>query len=133
MECLNRLIDIKRLVPPENLYHKIHGCIFKHDDFKMGDWKVFDGMYNALHCKPQYLEQDEGFSKQVTLSPILDFHFGQHEEWFVTVTHPKIACLQWMEGFIVFWQYLHLFGSMLKKMEPSHDDKEPMHYCPLYI
>ena len=48
-----------------------------------------------MHCitKPQYLEQDEGFSKQVTLSPVLDFHFGQHEEWFVTVTHPKIACL----------------------------------------
>ena len=100
LECLNRLIDIKRLVPPENVYHKIHGCICKHDDFKMGNWKVFDGMCNALHYKPQYLEQDEGFSKWVTLSPVLDFHFGQYEEWFVTVTYPKTACLQWMEGLL---------------------------------
>ena len=49
MEHSNRLIDIKKFVPPENVYHEIHGHIRKRHDFEMGDWKVFDGMYYSNH------------------------------------------------------------------------------------
>ena len=36
-ERSNRPIDIERFVPPENLYHKIHGRIRKCHDFEIGD------------------------------------------------------------------------------------------------
>ena len=80
LECSNRLIDVERFVPPEDVYHEIHCRICKHDNFKMGDRKVFDASCNALHHKPRYLEQNKGFSKPVTLSPVFDFCFGWHGE-----------------------------------------------------
>ena len=43
------LIDIKKFVPPENVYHEIHGRIRKRHDFEKGDWKVFDGMHYSNH------------------------------------------------------------------------------------
>ena len=46
-EHLNREIDIERFVPPENVYHEIHGGTRKRDDFEMGDWKVFNGPCGA--------------------------------------------------------------------------------------
>ena len=58
-EHLNRLIDIERLIPPKDVYHKVHGRICKSDDFKMGEWKVFNALCNALYYEPQCLEQDE--------------------------------------------------------------------------
>ena len=48
-EHSNMLIDIKKFVPPENVYHEIHGRIRKRHDFEKGDWKVFDGMYYSNH------------------------------------------------------------------------------------
>ena len=69
-----------RLVPPENVYHKIHGSICKCDNFEMGDNKVFASVCDALHYKPQCLEQDEGFSEPVTLSLVLDFGLGWCDE-----------------------------------------------------
>ena len=52
----NRPIDVERFIPPEDVYHKIHGCICKCDDFKMCEWKVFDAPCNALYYKPQCLK-----------------------------------------------------------------------------
>ena len=51
-EYSNRPIDVESLVPPENVYHEIHGHIGKSDNFEMGDWKVFDDPCNTLRCKP---------------------------------------------------------------------------------
>ena len=76
LEHLNRAVDVERLVPPEDVYHEIHGHICKCHGFEMGDWKIFDGLCNVLCYKPQCLEQDKGFSKPVTLSLVLDFFLG---------------------------------------------------------
>ena len=81
LEHLNRPIDIESFVSPEDIYHEIHGCICKHGNFEMGNWKVFNASYNALHHKPWHLEQNEGFSEPVALSPVFDFCFGWHGEW----------------------------------------------------
>ena len=76
LEHSNRAVDVERLVPPEDVYHEIHGHICKYHGFEMGDWKVFDGPCNALCYKPRCLEQDKGFSESVTLSLVLDFFLG---------------------------------------------------------
>ena len=136
-EHLNRPVDVERLVPPENVYHEIHGCIRKGHDFEVDEWKVFDGPCNALHHEPRCLEQDKGFRKPVALPLVLDFLFGQHGECLVFVTLQKIALLQRMEGFIIS-RYpstvvTRLFGPTPEKMEPSHDHKEPVGHQPLYI
>ena len=59
LEHLNKLIDIERLVPPEDVDHEIHGGICKCDDFKVHNKKVFDGPCYALHHEPQCLEEDK--------------------------------------------------------------------------
>ena len=56
LEHLSRLIDVKGLVPSEDVYYKIHGCICKYHNFKMGGWKVFNAPCNALQHEPQCLE-----------------------------------------------------------------------------
>ena len=51
-EHSDRLINVERFVPPEDIYHENNGHISKHDNFEMGDWKVFDVPCNALHHEP---------------------------------------------------------------------------------
>ena len=67
-------------MPPENVYHEIHGQICKHHDFKVSDWKVFNGQCNALHHDLQGLDQDIGYSKPVALSFVLGFCFSTVNE-----------------------------------------------------
>ena len=138
LEHSNRPIDIERLVPPKNIYKKIHGGICKLENLKMGDRKVFDDPCNALHYEPWCLEWDKGVSEPVTLPPVLDFHCSWHGEWLVIVTLYKVTLPQRVEWFIIFSQYpstivTHLFRATFKEMEPSHGDKEPMHHQPLYF
>ena len=133
LEHSNRPIDVQRFVPPENVYHKIHGRICKRHNFEMGDWKVFNATRNALHYKPRHLEEDNGLSEPVAFTLVLDFCLCWHCEW-LGVTQ-KITLLQWMEGFIIFFRYAlivvtRLFGAMLEKMEPPHDNKESMRLRP---
>ena len=99
----------------------------------MGEWKVFDAPRNALRYEPRCLEQDEGFSKPVALRPVLDFLLGRYEEWLVNITRKEIHLPQRMEGFIIFWRHLRLFGATLEKMEPPHYNKEAVCCRPFYI
>ena len=129
-EHSNRSIDIERLIPPENIYHEIHGRICKRHDFEMGDRKVFSGPCYALQYEPRRLKQDEGFSEPVALSLVLDFRLGRNDERFgVNITLLKILLLQRMEGLIIFPQYASIvvtrfFGAAyaLKEMKSSHYD-----------
>ena len=94
LEHSNRPVDVKGLVPPEDIYHEVHSRIRNRDDFEMGDWKVFDGSCNTLHHEPSCLEKDKGFSEPVALSPVLDFRLGRHGEWLgVSIRLPKIILL----------------------------------------
>ena len=134
-EHSNRPIDIQRFVPPEDIYHEIHGRIRKRHDFEMGDGKVFNATCNALHYEPRRLEDNKGFSEPVALPPVLDFCLCRHREW-LRVTR-KFARHQRMEGFIIF-RYASivvtcLFGTTLEKMEPPHNNKEPMRLRPSSI
>ena len=136
LEYSNRPVDVQRFVPPEDIYHEIHGRICKHHDFKMSDWKVFNATCNALHYEPQHLKKDKGLGEPVAFTPVLDFCRCRHGEW-LGVTQ-KITLLQWMEGFIMFFRYAlivitRLFGAMLEKMEPPYDNKEPMRLQPSSI
>ena len=67
-------------MPPENVYHKIHGWICKHHNFEVSDWKVFNGQHNALCHNLQGLDQDIGYSGLVALSFVLDFSFSMVNE-----------------------------------------------------
>ena len=58
-EHSNRLINVERFVPPENVYHKILGRIRKRHDFEMVDWKVSNGMCYTLQYEPRCLEPDK--------------------------------------------------------------------------
>ena len=79
-EHSNRPVDVERFVPPEDVYHEIHGRIHKRHDFEMGDRKVFNGASNALYHEPRRLEQDKGFGKPVALSPVLDFFLSWYRK-----------------------------------------------------
>ena len=48
----NRPTDVEGFVPPENVYHEIHGHIYECDDIDMGDLEVFEGTCKALRYKP---------------------------------------------------------------------------------
>ena len=132
-EHSNRPIDVERLVPPEEVNQEIHGRIRERHDFEMGEWKVFEAPCNALRYEPRRLEQDKRFSEPAALRLVLDFLLGRYEEWLVIITRAEIHLPQRIEGFIIFWRYLRLFGATLKKMEPSHYNKESVRYRPLYI
>ena len=75
-EHSNRPVDVEGLVPPEDVYHEIHGRIRKRHDFEMSDWKVFLVTCYGLDHEPRRLEQDEGFGEPVALPPVLDFFLG---------------------------------------------------------
>ena len=79
-EHSNRPVDVERFVPPEDVYHEIHGRIRKRHDFEMGDRKVFNGASNALYHEPRRLEQDKGFGEPVALSPVLDFFLSWYRK-----------------------------------------------------
>ena len=63
--------QVWRFVPPEYVYHEIHGRIRKRHDFEMGNWKVFDGACYTLHYEPRGLEKDKGLSEPVAPPPSL--------------------------------------------------------------
>ena len=86
-EHLNRPIDVQRFVPPEDVYHEIHGHICKHHNFEMGDWEVFNATHNALHYEPWHLEENKELGKPVAFTPVLDFHLCWHGECVDIVMH----------------------------------------------
>ena len=90
-EHSNRPVDVQRFVPPEDIYHEIHGCICKHHDFEMGDREVFNATCNALHYEPQHLEDDKGLGEPVTFTLVLDFCFGWHSKLVDIIMH-KVTC-----------------------------------------
>ena len=73
-------LTLRGLFHQKTYITKFTAGIRKRHDFKMGDWEVFNGTCNALHHEPRRLDQDQGFSEPVTLSLVLDFHFGRHGE-----------------------------------------------------
>ena len=97
---------------------------------------VFNATCNALHHEPRRLDQDQGFSEPVTLSLVLYFHFGRHGEC-VDIVVRKIACEQRMERIVVVLRYALgttlFFRATPEKVEPSHDNKEPVCYRPSSI
>ena len=81
------LTDIERFVPLEDVYYEIHGSICKCHDFQMGNWKVFNGMCNALYYKPWGLKNDKlkRLSKPIAFPPVLGFCLGWHNKFGVTI------------------------------------------------
>ena len=55
-EHSNRPVDIERFVPPEDVYHEIHGRIRERHNFEMGNWKVINGTCYTLCHEPGRLE-----------------------------------------------------------------------------
>ena len=82
---------LKRCVPPKDIYHEIHGCICKCDNFEVCDWEVFNAMRNALHYEPWCLKEDKGLGKQVAFAPVLDFCLCRHGKWVDIIMH-KVTC-----------------------------------------
>ena len=95
-EHSNRLINVERFVPPENVYHDILGRIRKRHDFEMVHWKVSNGMCYSLQYEPRCLEPDKGLTELVTLPSGLDFRLGRHGKWLINITTHKIDRLQGM-------------------------------------
>ena len=90
-EHSNRLINVERFVPPENVYHEIFGRMRKRHDFEMVDWQVSNGMCYTLQYEPRCLELDK---ELIALPTGLDFHLGWHGKWLINITTHKINRLQ---------------------------------------